>query len=155
MVLVGVTRVASAATCGGAIPCQCGDTVASDYILSADIGPCPGDGLLPQSNVLLDCQGFTVRGSGDGAPTYGIYLRGVAGVTVQNCVVTGFERGIRLRDTSNSLVRDSRAWGNGVAGVGYGFDLASGALGNVIQGNLVIENADEGIHLGTGRPTTS
>ncbi len=152
VVLVGVTGLASAATCGGVIPCQCGDTVVGDYLLAGDLGPCPGDGLLPQSNVLLDCQGFTVRGSGDGAATYGIYLRGVAAVTVQNCVVTGFERGIRLRDTSDSLVRDSTSHANGdfVAGVGYGIDLASGALGNVIQGNLVIENADEGIHLGTG-----
>ena len=39
--VLGLTAAADAAICGGSIPCQCGDTVGSDYLMTADLGPCP------------------------------------------------------------------------------------------------------------------
>ena len=40
--VLGLTPGAMAAICGGSIPCQCGDTVGSDYLMTADLGPVRG-----------------------------------------------------------------------------------------------------------------
>ena len=37
--VLGLSAGAMAATCGGSIPCQCGDTVGSNYLMTADLGP--------------------------------------------------------------------------------------------------------------------
>ena len=39
--VLGLTTGAMAAVCGGPVLCQCGDTVGSDYVMTADLGPCP------------------------------------------------------------------------------------------------------------------
>src|SRR5262249_34858308 len=67
------TTVALAANCGGSVVCQCGDTVTSDYAMTADLGPCPrvpdptADtvGLTLKSGVSLDCQGHSITGPRD------------------------------------------------------------------------------------------
>ena len=53
-----------AASCGGARPCQCGDTVTSSYLLGGNLGPCSGHGLVVKSNVVLDCRGLQITGLG-------------------------------------------------------------------------------------------
>ncbi len=142
----------TASTCGGPVECRCGDRVSRDYTLPRDLGPCPGHGLLPLSGVSLDCAGFRILGRGDGSEQYGIYLEGVTGVSVERCVVSGFLRGIRLRDARGNLIRGNTVERNGSAAkrTGYGIDIASGASGNRIEDNTVRENGDEGIHMGAG-----
>jgi parallel beta-helix repeat protein len=148
---------ASAASCGGAVACQCGDTVTSNYVMSADLGPCAGHGLQMGGNARLDCQGFRITGLGNGTEQYGIYLRGdtgaeLTGATVQRCEVTKFLHGIRLRAADGNVLSDNIAYGNGnfSTHVGYGFDVAVGSKNNLFQGNTVQGNADEGVHLGSG-----
>src|ERR1700674_4007293 len=69
--VLGLTAGAMAAECGGSIPCQCGDTVGSDYLMTADLGPCPrlsgADtvGLRVRPSVTLDCQDHSITGPGD------------------------------------------------------------------------------------------
>jgi parallel beta-helix repeat protein len=145
--------IALGATCGGGVPCQCGNAVASDYTMTADLGPCPGHGLYVRSNVTLDCGGFAIVGLGDGSEQYGIYLDGdtgaeVTGATVKGCEITGFQRGIRLRAAEQSTILDSYTHGNGDFGshVGYGIDVTLGSKNNLLQDNIIAGNADEGIH---------
>jgi len=147
---------ALAASCGGGVPCRCGDAVSADYTLTADLGPCPGHGLIVRSNVTLDCRGFGLTGLGDGSEQYGIYLDGdtgaeVTGATVKGCQVSGFQRGIRLRAADQNTILNNVTHGNGdfAAHVGYGIDVAVGSKHNVIQGNTIAANADEGIHFGS------
>jgi parallel beta-helix repeat protein len=123
--------------------------------MTADLGPCPGHGLVVRSHVTLTCQGFTISGLGDGSEQYGIYLDGdtgaeVTGATVQGCQVSGFQRGIRLRAADQNAILDNVTHGNGdfTAHVGYGIDVAVGSKNNLIQGNTIAANADEGIHFG-------
>jgi hypothetical protein len=73
-VVLGGVALASAGTCGGSVPCQCGDAVAADYAMTHDLGPCPGHGLVVRSNVTLDCRGFGLVGLGNGSEQYGVYL---------------------------------------------------------------------------------
>jgi len=140
-----------AGSCGGPIPCRCGDVVTSDYALTADLGPCLGHGLVIGSNVTLDCRGQGVSGLGDGSEQYGIYLNGSSGATVRGCEVTRFLRGIRLRAAAGNVVIDNYSHENGdfAAHAGYGIDMAVGSKDNLLQENTVQRNADEGIHLGS------
>ncbi len=148
---------ARAGSCGGPTPCRCGDTVTADYELSDDLGPCPGHGLILRTAVLLDCRGHRITGLGDGSEQYGVHLDGkpgaeVTGARVANCHVSGFLRGIRLRAarataiTGNVLTRN----GDFTRHVGYGIDLAGGSTDNLLEHNRVEQNADEGVHIGTG-----
>ena len=103
-----------AASCGGAQPCKCGDTVTSNYLLGGDLGPCSGHGLVVKSNVVLDCRGFQITGLGGTSEQYGISLSGrpgaeVSGATVKGCRVSQFRRGIRLRAASSNLIADNTA----------------------------------------------
>jgi parallel beta-helix repeat protein len=148
---------AAAANCGGAVPCRCGDTVTESYAMTADLGECPGHGLLVKSHVTLDCRGHRITGTGAGGERYGVYVRGDSGAeirsaTVRNCQITGFQHGIRLRAAEDSQILDNRLYANGdFAGhSGYGIDVTVGSMNNVIQGNAIEGNADEGIHLASG-----
>jgi parallel beta-helix repeat protein len=147
----------SAKSCGGGKECQCGDTVAADYTLDRDLGPCPGHGLLVHSNATLDCHGFKITGLGNGSKQFGIFLDGepggeVAGATVKNCEVSGFLRGIRLRAAHDNVIADNTSAHNGDtnAHVGYGIDVSGGSRNNLLERNRVRDNADEGIHVGIG-----
>lgn len=150
-------RVAGAATCGDAQPCQCGDVVEGRYRLRADLGPCLADGLVLRGGAVLDCAGHTIQGSGDpadgvtGAATIGIALKGTVGAVVRNCTVTGFRTGVTFREAQRSTIMNSTIVRNGNfrSRVGYGIHL-SRALENTVMECTVNGNADEGIHVGTG-----
>ena len=141
-----------AADCGGGRTCRCGDRVVADYVLPADVGPCPGDGLRVRRAVVLDGNGHLVRGRG--APgSVGVQVDGAAsGARVVNLGITGFERGLRLVKAERVRVEGVAAHDNGdpVARVGYGIDLAGGASRNLLTRVQVFRNADEGIHVGSG-----
>lgn len=146
-----------AGSCGGAIPCRCGDTVTADYTMTGSLGPCPGHGLVVQSGATLDCQGFAIVGLGDGSEQYGVYLQGdtgaeVTGAAVTRCDVSRFIRGIRLRAADGNVILANASHDNGnfSGHVGYGIDIALASKDNLLQENTVQGNADEGIHLGSG-----
>src|SRR5262245_25364513 len=134
VLIAWMPSAAMAAGCGGGIPCGCGDTVTADHVMTADLGPCAGHGLVIARNAMLDCQGFSIVGLGDGSEQYGVYLAGdtgaeVTGATVRQCQVSGFLRGIRLRATQQSTISSNVARGNGdfTTHVGYGIDVAVGS----------------------------
>lgn len=140
-----------ARSCGGSKLCQCGDVVRTDYTMTADLGPCPKRGLTVASGVSLDCAGHAVRGSGERPEDFGIALQtATIGATVKNCDVSGFLRGIRLREANKNQILHNMLHHNGdfAAHVGYGIDVA-GSQDNLFQDNHVHHNADEGIHIGT------
>lgn len=141
-----------AANCGGAIPCQCGDTVKQNYVMTANLGPCQGHGLKLASGVTLDGQHYQIFGSGNSSTGYGVYLLNVTGATVKNVSVTKFSRGLRLRDASQNTISGVELFQNGnfSTHAGYGADVASGARNNIFRDSLIYENADEGIHFGSG-----
>jgi parallel beta-helix repeat protein len=131
--------------------------VIQDHALTADLGPCPGHGLVLRQGVRLDCRGFAILGAGGTTEQYGVFLEGrpgreVVGAAVRGCRVSGFRRGIRLRTAARSLIADNVVTGNGdfAAGVGYGIDVAGASTETLLEGNRVEGNADEGVHIGRG-----
>jgi len=149
LVGVGWVSVAAAGSCGGGVPCKCGDTVTSSTTLTADLGPCPGVGLKVKPGVVLDCGDHAITGNDQPGAKYGVLLDAAANAEVRSCRITAFRRGIRLYGGHGNSVTDNEIWGNR-----YGIDLAGGSTGNTLAGNYVYLNRDEGIHVGTGAHDT-
>jgi parallel beta-helix repeat protein len=121
---------------------SCGETVTGTIILTANL-ICPSThGLRMGEGATLDCGGHHIIGS-DVTGQYGIYVRGVSQVLVQNCVVEHFEVGIRLRGSTNSTLQGNTLQHN----TRYGLEITGGSRGAMVRGNTVYNNSDEGIHV--------
>jgi parallel beta-helix repeat protein len=125
--------------------------------LTADLGPCDGDGLELHGRAVLDCDGHVLQGrphtaspTDDKGDTHGIVLDDTVGASVRHCRVTGFTYGIQLSGARDSEVVATESFRNGDfhTKVGYGIHL-SHSQRNAIRDCKVHENADEGIHIGT------
>jgi parallel beta-helix repeat protein len=141
-IILLVFEIARAADCGGSVPCACGDNVRKSTTLVADLSNCRNGGLRLRAAVVLDCAGHTITGSGRDE---GIVVDSVSGAEVRNCNVSRFDRGIRIRGGQGNWVHDNQSFQND----NYGVDLAVATTGNRIEANLIRDNGDEGIHVGS------
>lgn len=116
LTMVAVEPAASA-------PVACGTLITTDTRLSADVGPCPGVGLVVAADgITLDLGGHEVLGDTEARSTGaigpfgrdqpGILLRRVSGVTVTNGTVTGFDAGVAVMGGGGNTVRRITAAGN-------------------------------------------
>ena len=101
MVLIG--GVAHAATPA------CGSTITENTTLDADM-TCPAtNGInISANNIVLDCAGHSITGSGSG---YGIYLSGNNSV-IKNCKISGFQNGVYLDYASGNTISNVTANSN-------------------------------------------
>jgi len=120
-----------------------------------------GSILVSADNVTLDCAGHSVIAPAEGAD-YGIEIDYQTGVTVKNCLVTGFRvDGVRLLGASHNLLTGNTANANGTNGntEASGFlidsDSVSNADDNVLRRNVANGNQGGGflVH-GHGNPVT-
>ncbi|MFC1799600.1 nitrous oxide reductase family maturation protein NosD [Candidatus Eisenbacteria bacterium] len=128
-----------------ATECECGDTLTTDTILTADLLDCPEHGLtLDADGITLDGNGYRISGAGIGV---GIKINGRDGVVVKNCEISDFEDGIKIRPGSerdsigSNTIRDNTRYGIYSAGL---WESTNGH--SVISGNNIIDNDDSGIH---------
>ncbi|MBU0460804.1 MAG: right-handed parallel beta-helix repeat-containing protein [Nanoarchaeota archaeon] len=89
--------------------------------------------------VTLDCQGKTIKGSGNGK---GIYLNNVKRAMIKNCRITDFEDAIWAKSSSKSyfdrnIITDNE--GNGL--------VLEGSTNNHLSNNVISGNDDNGIYL--------
>lgn len=120
----------------------CGTTVTANTTLTADIGSCPGDGLIiGADNITVDLGGHTVRGTGVNNRTgihgdqVGIHLTGRSGVTVTGGTVSGFAAGVAIEGGSHNTVSKMILRGN----IGSTDILASPDFGD---GVFILNSAD-------------
>ena len=101
-------------------PCNCGDTLVTDYVMTEDLDcSAGGHGIIIGANgTTLDGNGYGIYGA-DVDQTIGVYLDHIDDVTVTGCYVTGFE-------------------------IGCGVDHCHNA---VITGNVLDDNFDRGMYL--------
>jgi len=124
--------------------------------MPGDLGPCPGDGLTLVGDAVLDCGAHVIRGPGqpldrsEFTTGVGIVLKRTDGAVVRNCGVTGFLKGIELREARRSTVERATVFDNGDQRkrVGYGIHL-NRSTGNTVRHSAVRKSADEGIHIGS------
>ena len=118
---------------------SCGDTITTSTTLSADIGPCSGNGLVIGANgFALNCAGHNISGLGaSSAPNLdGITVISHTGVTVMNCNVRGFSgNGFYISGSSGDSLTGNTANSNGYVG----FNLTSSSR-NALSGNTANDN---------------
>jgi len=117
---------------------SCGETITSNTILTNNL-LCPGNGLIiGTSDITLDCQGYSIQGSGSGV---GIDID-YNNVTIKNCIVRDFANGIYLHDVAdyNTLI-DNWFYSNEFHGI-YLYD----AWSNNISYNDVTYNGMNGLY---------
>jgi parallel beta-helix repeat protein len=126
VLILGLAGTATADTSGTLV-------ITSDTTLTGDHhGPI----VIEADGVTLDCDGFRVVGpSADPSVQDGIVLETRTSVTIRNCVVEGFPRGILVANSSETTVEDNRLVGNGDNGLYLNNSFGSVVIGNVATGN--------------------
>jgi parallel beta-helix repeat protein len=85
-------------------PVTCGQTITRDTTLHADLGPCPGDGLvIGADNVTLNLNDHKIVGNAAGEDV-GVLDDGHGGVVVENGRIRGFFVSIKLDAADGSRV---------------------------------------------------
>src|SRR3954464_12548992 len=73
----------------------CGQTITTSVTLTANVGPCPNNGIIiGADNITLNLNGFSITGTpnaGDGA---GVYATGRTGVLARGGTVSNFDGGV-------------------------------------------------------------
>ena len=111
-------------------------------VLTADIPRHDGDCILiSQDNVTLDCSGFTING-GSFPNSIGVKVLNADGVTVKNCIIMNFSKGIDLENSNWGTVTKNTLISND-----FGIDLESGSDDNTITSNISTENSQDGIRI--------
>lgn len=122
-------------------PVECSIVVKANTTLSANIGPCIGDGLIiAASGITLNCAGHEIIGIGPNLNitfpeigTAGINLTGTSKVTVENCDVMGFVHGFWVTNSSGDTLTKNTADNNG-----GGFDFWANTLTKNFVNNMTL-----------------
>lgn len=135
-------------------PIECGDTITESVTLTADLGPCPGGGLIVGADgVTIDLGGHTLTGMGpENLADYwgnfygfGVMNEGYDNVTITNGSIGHFSMGVELRDgvTGTTVSHLDISWvsnGMGTSGSGNSY--------NSISHNTIQNFSTFGMHLG-------
>jgi hypothetical protein len=160
-------------SCGGSVPCACGDRVVLDRTLDDGVDPvtttvCPADGLIVADGVTLHLGGAILRGRGAGA---GVRIEtGATDVTIQRGKLSRFATGVLGEGTTgahltNLQMLDNTGDGVRLSGNGHTVEKAviqrNGGRGVAISGNAtqlsnlqVKSNGGVGVSL-VGNDTTT
>ncbi len=135
----------------------CGQTITRDTTLTADVGPCQGDGIIVGAdNIRLNLNGRRVLGNTDQGASgefAGIRLAGRTGVTVtghpgksgKKGTVSGFEAGVVIDGGSANTVENLTARDNIGLDDAFNAELGDGIIifdspSNRILNNVVVHN---------------
>jgi parallel beta-helix repeat protein len=98
-------------------PLACGQTITRDTTLHADLGPCPGDGLvIGAANVTVDLNGHAILGddTGNSGGDVGVGNEtGYDGTVIENGAIRGFFFSIKLDAADHSQVSDIASTASG------------------------------------------
>ena len=101
----------------------CGGNIAVSTTMVANLN-CANNGVrIIGNNLVFDCAGFNITGN-KAVNSYGIRIDTVRNVTVKNCNIYKFRRGIEIDDSNDSFVYNNTA--TNITPGGYGFRLLSG-----------------------------
>jgi len=124
---------------------SCGDVLTVDTVLTADLACGSGSDALVigADDLTLDLAGHTISGPGAYlTPWAGVRVAGHSGVTIEKGTLTGFQAGVVLDESTDSLVTKLTVHGND-----QGINLAGGG-GHVVEKNDVYGNGRDAIRLG-------
>ena len=98
---------------------------------------------IASSDVVFDCNGYTITNNGTAGTTHGIMVNGsFTNVTVKNCPsVSGYTRGITFYRAEDSIISNATAFNSS-----YGFFLINGD-NNTVQNSTAYNMSDNGFYL--------
>ena len=112
----------------------CGASVNESSTLEGNITGCSENGLnINTSNIILDCQGYSIIGTGVGM---GINITNLTNITIINCTLINFTYGI-LANISNAV----NLTGNTAYNNSYGFFIEGS--GSVLLNNILYDNSKD------------
>ena len=134
--------------CNGCADCasKMNNPICTDIRMTADVANHSGDCIrLPTGfqNKVFDCRGHTIDGD-DSGNDYGIRLGINDNNTIQNCVITDFDIGIRLYDCDNNTITGNTLRSNNK---GMNIDSTNVSNKNTIMGNTIDQNVNYGIYI--------
>jgi hypothetical protein len=151
---------------GTADAIQCGDVITADTVLTADLGPCPHNGLVFGGNgITLSLNGHQIIGTGAGygvllnagnvygpatiqGPgvigrfTVGVWFRSVNNVTIRDLTFLANPEQIRATQSGNVLITNNDLIGQGVGGFGIHLGESTGVT---IERNTIMGHTGNGI----------
>jgi parallel beta-helix repeat protein len=111
------------------------------YNLTADISNSGATCMVMANNTILDCQGYTIDGTG-ASNTYGVYANNSVNVTVFNCTIVQFNQGLLFNYTDASNV----SWVNSSFNSQNGLRLMNSS-GNLLSNNSANNNSLHGVFI--------
>lgn len=142
MASTGVVTAVLASPAGATVV-ACGSTITVSTTLTADVGPCTGEGIrLGASGITLDLNGHRVFGVSDPGQGAGIVIPNKTGDTVKNGEIFNFDAGVAIlfgsaNTAQNLFVHDNIGSPDGDFGDGIAMSTSSN---NVVTGNRVVHN---------------
>jgi parallel beta-helix repeat protein len=135
---VGLVILAAAIGFEPAYGISCGDTIRNDVVLTADLGPCTGGGLIlsnPEHSITLDLNGHVIKGIGVSIGVDVIFSISSIPVVIKGPgMITHFEAGIVCGGPSSILVEISDlSISNNAVGISGG-RCGGRIINNVIRG---------------------
>lgn len=149
--------VAVAALGGGLAPAgaqppevACGTTIIRSTVLKADVGPCPGHGIVVAAdNVTLNLNGHRIFGSDGPVDGIGVYVLRRSNVTVTNGSVTDFEIGVGIEGGGDNKVVNVTARENygqsGTSRGGDGIAILSSSRNRIVNSRAIDNGPFSGI----------
>jgi len=104
------------------------DTSTQTCILNQDLNQSVQ---IDENNITLDCANYNIIGNGEG---YGIYLNSKTGITIKNCKVRNFVRGLSLSSSNNNKF-ENNTFSNNWAGIYLHASYNNEFIGNIIENN--------------------
>ena len=143
--LLVAALAATLPTIGGAAAqtaVTCGQTITVSTTLTADLGPCPDNGIIiGADDIVLDLGGHRVFGTPNSRDGAGVLVPGRTGVTVRNGIVEFFDGGVVIQGGGGNTVSAIAARQNKgfLAQFGDGIAIESSS-DNRILGNQAVDN---------------
>jgi len=157
--------VVNADECGGSVDCNCGNRLSSSHVMNYDILNCGDDGLVIWGdNIELDCNGHKITGTGKDDDGIRLYMRN--NITIKNCYISNFGRGINVAEfcdhnffinntitenkdglylftASNNIIESNNISGN----LWTGLTLEQFSNNNYIFNNTIQNNFEKGLYV--------
>jgi parallel beta-helix repeat protein len=109
--LLNNTNVFTFALFGIDNPPRCGQTLMENTTLVSNVSALGTCFIIGNSNITLDCDGYTISGIGTG---YGVINPGNDNVTVKNCLINTFNYGIAyVEGAINGTILNDTVWASG------------------------------------------
>lgn len=119
----------------------CGEEITDDLTLTDDLH-CNERGLLiKEDDITIDCAGYSIIGT-DKNDSIGIYNDGHDYITIENCRIEDFERGIYVEDADETTIE-----GNTISNAMVGIEIVGGEEHVVTENIVHTPNSAAGIVL--------